>query len=341
MILYNINIISYKIDLKQPLKNSQNTYVSKRGFIIKLEMDSYVGYGDVSPLDNFSKENLQQITWAFEEFKISLIEKSNYEKQDFFNLIKIYCEKTPSLHFAIDIAFYDILSQKSSVSIARYLNPSSLEIVKMSSFFVSDFQSSNPYIKIKLLCNSIESDIQNLEKAFKNYSSKTLFRIDFNRGYNLNDAILMCDFLSQFQIEYIEEPLLKMEVDQLRKLKDKTNIKFAIDESVYSNNFQNLIQSGCVNYAILKPSIYGGVDKILDLKQNLRFNNVELVFSSSLENYIGNMAVINLASALKLKAAHGINNYIFYNYDSNSLFNEKSPEINISSVVGLGVTWDD
>ena len=90
MILYNINIISYEIDLKQPLKNSQNTYVSKRGFIIKLEMDSYVGYGDVSPLDNFSKENLQQITWAFEEFKISLIEKTNYDKQDFFNLIKVF-----------------------------------------------------------------------------------------------------------------------------------------------------------------------------------------------------------------------------------------------------------
>ena len=63
-----------------------------------------------------------------------------------------------------DIAFYDILSQKSSVSIAKYLNPSSLEIVKMSSFFVKDFQSSNPYIKIKLLCKSVESDIQNLEK---------------------------------------------------------------------------------------------------------------------------------------------------------------------------------
>jgi len=341
MILYNINITSYKIALKQPLKNSQNTYVSKRGFIIKLEMDSYIGYGDVSPLDNFSKENLQQITWAFEEFKISLIKKTNYDKQDFFNLIKIYCEEIPSLHFAIDIAFYDILSQRSSVSIAKYLNASSLDVVKMSSFFIKGFQSKNKYIKIKLLCKSIESDIQILEKVFGNYSSKTLFRIDFNRGYNLKDAIFMCDFLSQFKIEYIEEPLLKMEVNQLKKLKDKTNVKLAIDESIYSNNFQNLIQSGYIDYAILKPSIYGGVDKILDLNQNLILNNVELVLSSSLENYIGNMAIINLASALKLRAAQGINNFIFYNYNSNLLFNENSQEVNIDNIVGLGVRWDD
>jgi len=341
MNFYSINITSYKITLKQPLENSQNTYVSKRGFIIKLVMDGYVGYGDVSPLDNFSKENLQQISWAFEEFKMSLIENSNYDKGVFFNLIKICSEDIPSLHFALDMAYYDILSQKSSISIAKYLNPSPLNVIKMSSFFMEGFQSKNKNIKIKLLCNNIKSDIQILEKAFKSYNNKTLFRIDFNRGYNLKDTILICDFLSQFKIEYIEEPLMKMEVDQLKILKDKIDIKIGIDESIYSDNFQKLIESNCIDYAILKPSIYGGVNKILDLHQYLRVNNVNLLFSSSLENYIGNMAVINLASALKLADAHGINNQIFYDYDADLLFNEETDKLNIDNIIGLGVEWND
>jgi o-succinylbenzoate synthase len=341
MIFNNIDIIPYNLNLKRALTNSKRTYLTTSGFIIKLSLDNYVGFGEASPLKSFSKENLKQIIWGFEEFKISLVENSNYDKDDFFDLIKIYTDKIPSLQFSLDMAFYDILSQKSSVSLAQYLNPSSLKIVKLGSFSLEDFQSNNPNVKIKLPCKGLKSDIKFLEKTFKNYSNNILFRVDFNRGHNINDVLNICDFLSNYKIEYIEEPLNNMTVDQLKVLKNKTNIKIAIDESIYNMNYKELIENDCIDYAILKPSIYGGVDKIIKLCKYLRLNAVDVVLSSSLENYIGTMGLINLAAALELSTAHGINNQIFYNYNEKLLFDEQTMKLNIENIKGLGVKWDD
>jgi len=341
MIFNNIDIIPYNLNLKRALTNSKRTYLTTSGFIIKLSLDNYVGFGEASPLKNFSKENLKQILWTFEEFKRGLVKKSNYDKDDFFNLIKIYTEEIPSLHFSLDMAFYDILSQESSVSLAQYLNPSSLKVIKMGSFFLEGFHSNNPNIKIKLPCKGLKSDIQFLKKIFNNYNNNISFRVDFNRGYNINDILNICDFLSDYKIEYIEEPLKNMTADQLKVLKNKTNIKIAIDESIYNMDYKELIENNCIDYAILKPSIYGGVDNIIQLNKYLRSNAVDVVLSSSLENYIGTMGLINLAAALELSIAHGINNQIFYNYNEELLFDEKTMNLNIENIKGLGVKWDD
>ena len=54
-----IEIVSYNINLCNSLKNSQYDYNSREGFIIKLYIDNYCGYGEASPLPLFSKENLK------------------------------------------------------------------------------------------------------------------------------------------------------------------------------------------------------------------------------------------------------------------------------------------
>ena len=91
----------------------------------------------------------------------------------------------------------------------------------------------------------------------------------------------------------------------------------------------------------MKASIYGGVEKIFNFKKYLDKHSVDLVFSSSLENYIGNMAVINLISALNLDSRHGVNNQLFFDFNENVLFDAISSFLNIQSLVGLGVKWND
>ena len=342
MILNKIEITPYKINLRGSFQNSNITYLSQSGYIVKLKIDNFYGYGEVSILEGFSKENMQQILWSFEELKIAIKDKSDYHKDEFFDMFKVFCQDVPSLHFALDIALLDILSKMDSVSIAKYLNPKlSLESIKISSIYDRNRKIDNDCIKIKLMCKNVNEDILQLKKIFNQDKNETNFRVDANQGYNFDDAILMCNFLENKNIEYIEEPLIDMSLENLKKLKKRTNINIAIDETVFSPDFKELIDSNLVDSVVLKPSIYGGIEKIFNLKKYLDSKNINLFFSSSLENYIGNMSVVNIIAALGLNGSHGINNQLFFDFKDLVSFNIDSKFINIQSAIGLGVTWND
>ena len=93
---------------------------------------------------------------------------------------------------------------------------------------------------------------------------------------------------------------------------------------------------------MLKPSIYGSVSQIFNLKSYLKKNNIKIIISSSLENYIGNLASIHIASALELDFCHGINNFNFYKYNIKKMpYLKEDTSINIESLIGVGSCWDD
>ena len=133
LLLTKIKIFSYELPLVQSLKNSQGSYVSSKGYVIKLFIDDQCGCGEASPLFNFSKETLRQILWAFEELKTALEYNQEYSKEEFLEIFKIFSNHLPSLRFALDVALYDVLSQCQSMSLACYLNPHFLKKIRFSS----------------------------------------------------------------------------------------------------------------------------------------------------------------------------------------------------------------
>ena len=70
--------------------------------------------------------------------------------------------------------------------------------------------------------------------------------------------------------------------------------------------------------------------------------NVKIVISSSLENYIGNLATIHIAAAMQAEDTYsGINNLLYYNYSDKVFYNKNSSKINIKNIIGLGACFND
>jgi len=338
MIYRNIDLIPYDLELNTKLENSQLTYRVKKGFILKLYIDDYCGCGEVSLLENYSKENLKQIMWAFEEIKIVFIPGKNYSKKEFLNIFKIHSVSMPSFNFALDIALYDILSQQKNVSIAKYITPNAEDSIKIC----GAFSTLGNIIKVKLLCQNINEDIDMVLNIIKKYNGNILLRLDANRGYDINEAIKLCDSIDLSKIQYFEEPLKNANYANFEKFKNETGISIAIDEALYQDDYRSYIESYLIDYVVLKPSIFGSIKKILDFKQYALKYNINIVLSSSLENYIGNLATVHLASALRIKeTSHGINNLIYYDYSDKVFYNKEDSIINIKDVVGLGACFND
>ena len=340
MKINKIEIIPYKIKLKNTFINSRTEYSFKEGFIIELSIDDIVGYGEIVFLDGFVSCNKQEIYWKVEELRSLLIDNSSYTKNDLFDLFKVFISEIPPMHFGFDVALLDVLSKKKSISLAQYLNPeSAMKSVKLSTVYLGAKTFNNKSVKVKLLCKNVKDDIDFLNDIFNQYPTDTLFRLDANKGYILSDALVMCDFLKNKNIDYLEEPLIDMSEKNLKKIKESFKIKIAIDETVLDHQDKTtiFIKSGLIDVVVLKASLYGGVNKILQLNRLINQHNVDLIFSSSLENYIGTMSIINIISALNLNSHHGVNNQLFFNFPENNLFNEESEFVDIESIKGIGV----
>ena len=342
MVYKNIDLIPYELKLDTNLQNSQLIYSIKKGYILKLYIDEYCGCGEVCLLENYSKENLKQIMWAFEEIKIVLTSGQSYSKEDFLSIFEIHSASSPSFNFALDIALYDILSQRKNISLGKFLNSEALDNIEICGTYIENNPVENKLIKVKLLCQNVDDDINTVLDVVEKYGKNILLRLDANRGYDINDAIRLCNSIDLNNIEYIEEPLKETNHSNLNFFKNKTKIPIAIDESIYKDDYKSYIESCLVDYIIVKPSIFGSIKKILDFQKYAIKNNLNMVISSSLENYIGNLATVHIASALSVvNVKHGINNLFYYNYSDKVFYNKEDKVINIKNIVGLGACYSD
>ena len=340
MIFNNIKLNPYTLKLKKPLINSSKTYKQINGYMIRLYLDEVCGCGDIVILPSFSKVTYKEVEWAFEELKLSLMIGASYNKEELISLFEIYASKISELHFALDTALYDILSSSKSVGLYKYLNPSSNKIVRFSSLHLGhNNKTSTNRVKIKLGCG-VEKDINLLDDITSQYDEGVYFRLDFNGAYGVEEAIRCCGKLAKYNIEYIEEPFNNIDQRRLNFFKDQISIPIAIDETLIRNDYHDLIKNNLIEYVVLKPSLFGGFDKIFKLHKLIKKHNVKLILSSSLENIIGNLSCIHLAAGMNEIGPHGINNQIFYNYKFKPL-NYNNEAIELKNIIGLGACWDD
>jgi len=341
MVFKKVESNSYAVDLIRPFKNSKTEILSRVGNIVQLYVDNQCGCGEAAPLSPYSKESLPEISWALEELKIALDNNSNYSKDDMLDLFELYSKGIPSLHFALDISLYDILAQKEKISLAKFLNPNNFDQVKFSSIYNGKINKSFKVIKVKFGLKHIDKEIEKLNILSEKYGDNIKFRIDANQAYSIDNFIYLCNKLKNINIEYIEEPLLTINKENLKIIKDNSNLPIAIDESIFQYNYRELVESKLIDYAIIKPSLYGGIKSIFKLVQYLKKYNIKIILSSGLHTIIGNLANIHIASALESINHHGLNNYPFFHLDKKAPYGPNDSMINVNDLVGLGVCNDD
>ena len=145
MIIKQLDLFPYELKLKNKFKNSKNIYLKKNGFIIKIVVDHYLGLGDVSYLQGFSKETLQEINWGFQSFKQTIGNNENYSFTELIKLVEIHSLNLPSLQFGLDTAIHDIKSQQSNISISRLINTNSQDKIQLSTLYNNHLQNIKYY----------------------------------------------------------------------------------------------------------------------------------------------------------------------------------------------------
>jgi O-succinylbenzoate synthase len=141
----------------------------------------------------------------------------------------------------------------------------------------------------------------------KMLQGKATLMLDANSAWDLPSAISFFEQISDCAVEYIEEPLRNFE--ELPLLFQKTGIPIALDENISAIPLSDINKLEWLNTVILKPSILGSIQSVLDLIKVASESNIKCIISDTFHSGIGLSFLLRLAVTIEQMVPMGFDTY--------------------------------
>lgn len=158
-------------------------------------------------------------------------------------------------------------------------------------------------VKVAATHDDEASETERLRAVAKALGPGGRLRIDVNGRWSLEEATRRLEQLSEFDLEYVEQPVADLE-DMIR-LRERVDIPIAADELVRGAvDPLEVARAGGADVLVLKVQPLGGVWRTLDVAKRA---GLPVVISSALESSVGLSHGVHAASCLpELRYACGL-----------------------------------
>jgi O-succinylbenzoate synthase len=149
-------------------------------------------------------------------------------------------------------------------------------------------------VKVAEPGQSLDDDMARVEAVRDALGASGNVRVDANAAWSVGEAVTALDALSQFDLEYAEQPVATL--PEMAELRRKVDVRLAADESVRTAE-DPLRVAGleAADVVVLKVQPLGGVRRCLEVAEAC---GLPVVVSSAIETSVGIAAGVALAAAL-------------------------------------------
>jgi O-succinylbenzoate synthase len=149
-------------------------------------------------------------------------------------------------------------------------------------------------VKVAEPGQSLDDDVARVAAVREALGPAGRIRIDANGAWDVEQAVTAIGVLSQFDLEYVEQPSAALE--DLREVRRRVQVPIAADESIRrADDPLRVARLGAADIAVLKVQPLGGVRACLRLAESI---GLPVVVSSALETSVGIAAGVALAATL-------------------------------------------
>jgi L-alanine-DL-glutamate epimerase-like enolase superfamily enzyme len=202
-------------------------------------------------------------------------------------------------HAAIEMALHDWIGKRLGLPVWKMLGldpsrtPLSCVTLGMASpeemerklETVKDF----PMLKVKL---GAPGDVENLRRIRRSYSGR--IRVDANTAWSPPDAVRVLREIEPLDIELVEQPVPREDLDGLAWVRERSGIPVFADESVHhAADVANL--AGRVDGVNLKIMKAGGIREMLRTIHAARAHGMRVMLGSMVESSLALSAAAQLA----------------------------------------------
>jgi L-Ala-D/L-Glu epimerase len=293
-------LIPYAIPFRRPIATSRGVYRTRRGYwIVAMDEEGNSGYGEAAPLP----EEMTRV--------ITDLEGRRRSGVDVARIIR----SSPIVRIGAEVARMDLECRREGKRLADAFSRSPLPAVACNLLLTETDPNkaaeeaaqavAHGYETLKLKVGSVSytKDERRVAAVREAVGPAVRLRLDANRRWPLETALLAIRRFERYGIEYIEEPI----DGDIAYLRADSPIPIAADESIRGiTDARRLIRSGGAHLIVLKPMAIG-LRAAFAIAREARNEGIGVVVTSALDTPVGIAAALHLACALPDEGrAHGL-----------------------------------
>ena len=265
--------------------------------LVRIEHQGVEGLGEAAP-SHYYGENQAMVDVALDTWA-PLLGDDPFALEAIFARMDTVLQENSAAHAAIDMALHDWIGQRLGLPVWKWLGldrasaPLSCvtlglaepEEMERKLETVVDF----PMIKVKL---GAPGDVDNLKRVRARY--RGAIRVDANAAWSATEAVRVLRAIEPLDIELVEQPVARADLDGLRWVRERIGIPVFADESCHRlGDLANL--AGRVDGVNLKLMKTGGIREMLRMIHAARAHGMRVMLGSMLESSLALSAAAQLA----------------------------------------------
>jgi L-alanine-DL-glutamate epimerase-like enolase superfamily enzyme len=303
------------IPLAQPyvLSRKYGTVTHSHAVVVRLFTDQgIVGLGEADPLPPFTEES-----WAGVLSTLERVLAPPLIGEDPRDIARNNLLFDGLLHDnllakgALDMAMWDLLGKSLGVPVWRLLGGKLREAVPLLWPLGSgspeqdreriEAKRAEGYgtFMIKMGALPIETEIARAWSIQERFGDSIRWNVDANQGWDLTMATRFMEGTVGCRMDFVEQPVPRAQVEQLRILRARAHHPLSADEGVQTAQEALLLaNNGLVDLFSLKVTKNGGISRSLDIAAIARLNGLGCLCNSMIELGITQAASLQLAATL-------------------------------------------
>ena len=301
-----IRIYHVAMPLIEPWITSYGSDYEIHSVLTNLKSSKYSVWSETCALElpTYSYESANSIFYNISEvFGPRVIGKKFESSEDLNNELSVY-KGNPFAKAGLDIAWWNLKSEISNTPLHILLGGSRDLVVAGADFGVEKdidtllekinlaVENKAPRIKLKVK-KGWDFDVID---AVKSSFPKSIFHIDCNGGYSLEDLNFFKS-LDKYQLAFIEQPLSFDDLLDHSKLAKYISTPICLDESINSvERARQAIEINACKYINIKPGRVGGLTNSIEINKLAENAGIPVWVGGMLESALGASICISLAT---------------------------------------------
>ena len=296
----NLHVQGFDLPLKHRFTIAHQSREVQETLIVRLEDGGLYGLGEstTNPFYGITLDNMRE---ALEKFRPILLGGKWNTPAELWELGKEVFRDNPFAQCALDQAAWDLYTKKQGKKLYEYLNLNPQRIpttnftigIDTVEKMCAKLREVNwPIYKIKL---GTDQDLEIVRELRKNTNS--IFRVDANCAWTVDQAISYSEELALLGVEFIEQPLAKDNLEGMREVFAHSKLPLIADESCISEADVDKCQGRFhgVNIKLVKA---GGITPALRMIQQAKALGMKTMVGCMTESSVGISAIAHIAPLL-------------------------------------------
>ncbi|MCR9094085.1 MAG: o-succinylbenzoate synthase [bacterium] len=299
-------ILQAALPLVRPLATAHGPIERRNALVVALEdEDGRVGWGEATPLPEFGTESFESCRKRLVALLDGTAPASDVTK--------------PCADFAWSTATRDLEARQVGESFAERLgrdagfgdgplpSVSSQALVggetpeavveSARALVARGFQAFKLKLAVSPGARRLGVDLDRVAALRQVIGPSARLRLDANEAWSETEARRALVALACFDVDYVEQPVARTDLEALARLAAEADIAIAADEALLGAGWRRVLEARPVSIWIAKPAALGSLDAALELVRAVGEQGGRLVWSTLIDGAIGRAAARALAGA--------------------------------------------